>query len=141
MGRIKKLLKQILDRLEEISQSNQEHFVVFSIDDDGKIIDMCIVYKGNDERVADNCMMREIYRSPIVNGIKKIVFAHNHANTDNVNPSDADKDLQWYLYRSGNLFDFEILDHIIVSKNMYYSFADNRILKGRKMNEQKKQML
>lgn len=56
-----------------------------------------------------------------------IIVAHNHPS-GNLKPSEADKGLTEKLRIAGNYLDIKLLDHIIVTKNDYYSFADNGIL-------------
>jgi DNA repair protein RadC len=56
-----------------------------------------------------------------------IIVGHNHPS-GNLKPSEADKKLTEKLRVAGNYLDIKLLDHIIVTKNDYYSFADNGIL-------------
>ena len=52
-----------------------------------------------------------------------MIFAHNHPS-GNLRPSRSDMVLTKNLVKGSNYLDIKILDHIIVSKNGYYSFAD-----------------
>lgn len=52
-----------------------------------------------------------------------IIVAHNHPSS-NLNPSQADKNLTKKMVEAGKLLDVQMLDHIIVTKDGYYSFAD-----------------
>ena len=56
-----------------------------------------------------------------------IVLAHNHPS-GNLSPSSCDIELTKKIKQAGELLDIKVLDHIIVTKNGYYSFADHGIL-------------
>lgn len=52
-----------------------------------------------------------------------IILAHNHPS-GSLNPSDADIKLTNRLYKAGKLLDIGVLDHLIITKDNYYSFAE-----------------
>lgn len=56
-----------------------------------------------------------------------IVLVHNHPS-GNLQPSEADKEITNRLRGASKLLDLVLLDHLIISKNGYYSFADNGLL-------------
>ncbi|QEE49121.1 DNA repair protein [Flavobacterium alkalisoli] len=56
-----------------------------------------------------------------------IVLIHNHPS-GNLEPSDVDKQLTTKLKEACKLLDLVLLDHLIISKEGYYSFSDNDIL-------------
>jgi DNA repair protein RadC len=56
-----------------------------------------------------------------------LIICHNHPS-GNLNPSESDTRITQKVKEAGNIFDVQLLDHIIVSEKEYYSFADNGIL-------------
>ncbi len=56
-----------------------------------------------------------------------IVLIHNHPS-GNLQPSEQDKAITKKLREASKLLDLLLLDHLIISKEGYYSFADNGIL-------------
>lgn len=56
-----------------------------------------------------------------------IILAHNHPS-GNVNPSEADISMTKKLKQSAEIMDINVLDHIILTEESYYSFADNSLL-------------
>lgn len=56
-----------------------------------------------------------------------LVLIHNHPS-GNLQPSDPDKGITIKLRDGCKLLDLLLLDHLIISKEGYYSFADNGIL-------------
>ena len=56
-----------------------------------------------------------------------VILAHNHPS-GNLNPSDADLNLTTKLKEGGKILEIKILDHIILTSESYYSFADEGIM-------------
>lgn len=50
-----------------------------------------------------------------------IILCHNHPS-GNLKPSDADVTMTNKIKKCGQLFDIDLLDHLIITKNGYYSF-------------------
>lgn len=56
-----------------------------------------------------------------------IILVHNHPS-GNLKPSGADIDLTRKLKQAGIYLDINILDHVIIAFNGYFSFADENML-------------
>jgi DNA repair protein RadC len=56
-----------------------------------------------------------------------IILAHNHPS-GNLNASQADLDLTKKLKEAGKLLDIQVLDHLIVAGQKYFSFADEGLI-------------
>ena len=56
-----------------------------------------------------------------------IILAHNHPS-GNLDASVADLDLTRKLKEGARLLDIQILDHLIIAENRYFSFADEGLL-------------
>lgn len=56
-----------------------------------------------------------------------IILVHNHPSGA-AKPSDADKGLTEKIKKALDLFDIKVLDHLIVTPEKYFSFADDGIL-------------
>ena len=52
-----------------------------------------------------------------------IILAHNHPS-GSLNISEADKSITEKLVKAGKYLDIKILDHLIVTKDSFYSFSD-----------------
>ncbi len=70
---------------------------------------------------------REIIKAAINHGAVKIIFAHNHPSGDTA-PSENDKTVTEKLIKACRSVDIEILDHVIIGKNDYFSFAQHELL-------------
>jgi len=56
-----------------------------------------------------------------------IILAHNHPS-GNLSPSQADLDLTKRVREGGKLLEIQLLDHLIVTAEGHYSFADSGVL-------------
>lgn len=56
-----------------------------------------------------------------------IIVAHNHPS-GNLQPSQADRNITQKLESCSQMFDIQLLDHLIISERGYYSFADSGLL-------------
>jgi len=52
---------------------------------------------------------------------------HNHPS-GNLKPSRQDEALTQKIKQAGELLDIKLLDHVIVTNESYYSFADKGLL-------------
>ena len=56
-----------------------------------------------------------------------VIVAHNHPS-GNLTPSEADKDITKKIKDSGKVLDIPILDHLILTEESYFSFADQGLM-------------
>jgi DNA repair protein RadC len=56
-----------------------------------------------------------------------VILSHNHPS-GNLKPSRADIELTAEIKQAGKFLDIQVLDHVIVTSEGYYSFADERLL-------------
>ncbi len=64
-----------------------------------------------------------IFKEAIQVACSNIIAVHNHPSGTN-EPSLADKELTKKLKTGANHLDIQLIDHIIIAGNSYYSFAD-----------------
>lgn len=68
-----------------------------------------------------------IFAAALKSCASSIILAHNHPS-GNLSPSTADIQLTSKIKQGGQLLDIAVLDHIILSAEEYYSFADEGII-------------
>lgn len=56
-----------------------------------------------------------------------MILAHNHPS-GNLKPSDADITLTKKIAEAGKIMDIRVFDHLIISPEGYYSFADEGLI-------------
>lgn len=102
-----------------------EVFAVVFLNRANKINHFEIISKGGiTGTVADP---RIILKKALEEEATSIILCHNHPS-GNLQPSRADEDLTKKIKEAANYLDIKIIDHIIVSEEGYYSFADEGIL-------------
>lgn len=103
----------------------QEQFIVLYLNQANEIIGYYKHSKG-----AINATVADI-RIVLATALKALavsmVIAHNHPS-GNLKPSRADEQLTDKIKQSSTLMDVKLLDHIIVTRDGYYSFADEGLL-------------
>ncbi len=71
--------------------------------------------------------IRTIFKKALLNNATGIIIGHNHPS-DNLKPSEDDKKLTRRIKEASETMSLNLLDHIIIGTNDYYSFAENGIL-------------
>ncbi|WP_439131440.1 JAB domain-containing protein [Polaribacter sp.] len=66
---------------------------------------------------------REIIQLTLLSNASHIIVAHNHPSGV-LQPSKDDKRITEILQKGLSLFDAKLLDHLILTSESYYSFAD-----------------
>jgi DNA repair protein RadC len=74
--------------------------------------------------VADPKIIFKLALEELASGI---VVSHNHPS-GNLIPSQSDRDLTKRLKEAGKLLEIQLLDHIIVAGQKYFSFADDGLI-------------
>ncbi len=74
--------------------------------------------------VADPKIIFKLALDELASGI---ILAHNHPS-GNLTASQADLDLTKKIKEAGRLLDIQVLDHLIVAGQKYFSFADEGMM-------------
>ena len=69
----------------------------------------------------------DVIRPAILYGAIGIIVVHNHPTGD-INPSEDDIQATQKLDKSTEIIGLELIDHVIIGKNKYYSFRNNGFL-------------
>lgn len=105
----------------------QEHFVVLYLNHANKLIGY---YKHTKGTINSTQVDVELI---VATGLKilakAVILSHNHPS-GNTMPSEADKTITKKIKEGFKYFEVSVLDHIIATKNGYYSFADDGELSG-----------
>ena len=70
---------------------------------------------------------KEVFAEAIEQRAAAKIFIHNHPSGDS-SPSEEDKRITRRLKESGQLLGIPLLDDVIIGKDSYTSFADEKIL-------------
>ncbi len=110
----------------ELRGKKQENFITITLDGAHNVIRKRTVFIGTLNRSIVH--PREIFADALTDRAASIVFIHNHPS-GNTEPSASDIVLTRRLLRSAQILGIEVLDHIIVGKEDYFSFQSNNLLK------------
>ena len=117
--------QEVYDELQSFSTKSQEHFLTITLDGASHIINTRTVFIGtlNQSLVHP----REVFADAIADRAAGIIIAHNHPS-GTLEASRADIQITQRLKEVSKLVGIELLDHVILSKNGYYSFSDEGLL-------------
>lgn len=102
-----------------------EEFYAVYLNRNNKIMAVRQISKGGiSGTVADG---KVIFKKALETRATGIILAHNHPS-GSIDPSPADLHLTRSLQKFGNMIDLQILDHLIITDNNYFSFADEGML-------------
>jgi DNA repair protein RadC len=108
-----------------LQDRHREVFVVVFLNRANKIIDIKTISEGGiTGTIADP---RIILKQALEKNAVSIILCHNHPS-GSLKPSRADEELTAKIKQAASLLDIKVLDHIIVSEDGYYSFADEGVL-------------
>lgn len=110
----------------DIGFSDVEEFKVIFLDIRYKLIKTETLFYGTIDRSA--VYPREVIKKVLEHKAKYVVFAHNHPS-GNTTPSKSDIDITEHMKEALHYIDVELIDHIIIGGNEYFSFYDNGLLK------------
>ena len=108
-----------------INDFTQEHFLVAFLNQGNRIIKVEQVSTGG--ITSTQVDPKVIFKSALLKGATAIILCHNHPSGI-AKPSTEDKQLTKKLIAAGKLLDINVIDHIIVGENCFYSFAENGLL-------------
>ncbi len=104
---------------------NHEAFCVIYLNHASRVIRHEIVSTGGlTGTVADT---RLILKNALLQNANQLIVAHNHPS-GNLQPSSADRELTRKLKEAAQIMDIKLLDHIIISTDGFFSFADSGLI-------------
>lgn len=102
-----------------------EEFYIILLNRANEVIAVDMISQGGlSGTVADG---KVIFKKALDKSASAMILCHNHPSGQ-LKPSDADRRLTSSLIQFGKCIDLQILDHLIVAQNNYFSFADEGIM-------------
>lgn len=129
-GTVRPLVASSAQAYEEVrsvlGEQPHEEFWILVLDRGNRLMERCCISRGGMHgTVADP---KIIFKEAVDRRASSLVLCHNHPSGQ-LRPSEEDIRLTRKLVEGGSLLDIGILDHLIVTANGYYSFADNGMLR------------
>jgi DNA repair protein RadC len=102
-----------------------EQFKILLLDVRNNCLAICDIASGG----LDQCSIdpRLVYATALTAKASKIIAAHNHPS-GNLKPSDSDVAFTLRLVEGCKLLGMQCVEHIILTPQGYYSFADNGLI-------------
>jgi len=115
----------IIKMTEELKDKKQEYFLTFTLDGAHNLIEKRTVFIGT---LNQNLVHpREIFADAITDRAAGILLVHNHPS-GNTEPSKEDISITDRLIEVGKLIGIDVVDHIIISKDGYFSFNEKGMI-------------
>lgn len=105
--------------------SKKEHFLLVTLNGGHEIIQIHVITVGTLTRALVH--PREVFSTAMRENAAAIIVCHNHPS-GNCDPSEEDVAVTHNLERVGEIMGIEVLDHIIVCYDSYFSFLDNKMM-------------
>jgi DNA repair protein RadC len=102
-----------------------EEFWILLLNRSNKVIDQHKISQGGISGTVID--VRMILKNAIERLACSLILCHNHPS-GNLQPSESDKKITTKLKDAAQIMDIQVLDHLIITDNDYFSFADDGIL-------------
>jgi DNA repair protein RadC len=107
--------------LHSLRDLKREVFKVIFLNGRNEVLQVETLFEGS--LTSSAVYPREIIKSALDSHAAAMVFAHNHPSGD-PSPSSQDFAITRELFLAGKIMGIKVLDHLIIGRNRYYSFAD-----------------
>jgi DNA repair protein RadC len=120
-----KMTKDVLDQVLEYRNKKQEYLLSITLDWANRLINKRVVtiWLLNQSLVHP----REVFADAIEERANSIILVHNHPSW-NSTPSIEDKIVTDRINQVAEIVWIKLIDHIIITKNDYFSFSENSML-------------
>lgn len=124
--KIIRMSKDIFDLMQPlIGQLQNEEFWVVAMNNASKVMKKVRLSVGGlDFAPVD---IRLLIRVLIETGATCFAAVHNHPSGNN-QPSTQDRNLTEEIRKAGNVLNLKLIDHVIITNETFYSFADEGLL-------------
>lgn len=108
-----------------LSDLQTEEFWAVFLNQNNRIVGKARLSAGGiNQSVVD---VRILFKTALEHLSTAIAIAHNHPS-GNLKPSQEDLRITKQIADAGKILNIQLLDHLIISQNAYFSFADENIL-------------
>jgi len=115
----------LMDHWDEGKMEFLEQFKILLLNRRNRVLGVANISSGGvSGTVVDPKVIFAIALKTCASGV---ILAHNHPSQE-LDPSREDISITDKLKHGGELLDIKVLDHLIIGKEEYYSFADDGIL-------------
>jgi DNA repair protein RadC len=104
---------------------NHEEFWILMLNQANYVIGKNLISKGGQAgTVADP---KIIFKTALEHNAANIILSHNHPS-GSLRPSQADISITKKMVEAGKMLDLYVIDHLIITNKLYYSFGDEGLI-------------
>jgi DNA repair protein RadC len=110
---------------DDLSQETQEKTICLFLNSRDMLIEKKTIFIGTiDKQLVSP---RDIAKEALQVGATKVILAHNHPSEE-LSPSSHDQKATERIKAALNHFDIDLIDHLIISGNNFFSFKEKGIM-------------
>lgn len=114
--------EDVFKALLHFADRKQERFIVISLNGAHEVNAIRVVSVGTLNRTLVH--PRDVFADAVLDRAAGIIAAHNHPS-GNLEASKEDKEITSRLFQSGEMLGIPLMDHLIFSKDGYYSLMEH----------------
>lgn len=111
----------LLPTFKEGTIDYKEYFKVLYLNQANQVLGFTQISEGGITETSVD--VRVILQAALLTNSVSLILAHNHPS-GNLKPSKQDLELTQFIKEAAELMRIRVLDHIILTSDKYYSFAD-----------------
>ena len=119
----------IVPFLKNYAVSEKEHFLLVTLNGGHEILQIHVITVGTLNRTLIH--PREVFTTAMRDNAAAIIVSHNHPS-GNCQPSEEDIAITETLEKVSVIMGIELLDHVIVSRETFFSFLEHKMLNSEK---------
>lgn len=119
----------IVPFLKNYAVSEKEHFLLVTLNGGHEILQIHVITVGTLNRTLIH--PREVFTAAMRDNAAAIIVSHNHPS-GNCQPSEEDIAITETLEKVSIIMGIELLDHVIVSRENFFSFLEHKMLNSEK---------
>ena len=111
--------------LPEMSELEEEHLKVLLLSTRNDVLGIKTVLTAG--WIEPERVVRTVFQPAIQLSAAAIILAHNHVHGEGLEPSADDVTITRQIVEAGDLFDIEVLDHLIIHKRRFTSLKERGV--------------
>ncbi|WP_027385293.1 RadC family protein [Chryseobacterium gregarium] len=108
-----------------LSDLRTEEFWAIFLNQSNRVLHFAQLTQGGiNQSIVD---IRILFKTALDHYATALIIAHNHPS-GNLKPSKEDLEITQRIKEAGKMLNIQLLDHLIITQNSYFSFSDDGIL-------------
>lgn len=123
--------EEVYKAFNKLGYSDKERFYSILLDTKNNVIGVDMVSQGS--LGSAPVVPRDVYKSALLASAASVIFVHPHPSGD-PEPSYSDMELTNQLLMAGEIMGVDVLDHVIIGRERYYSFSEKGKICNRRID-------